>query len=682
MTELLEPPETVDIGEIEERLAETQINAAGNRGLVVGSVAGDLLVQVDRLRRMERLDPEYVRATVAAYVDRSFRTVAGQELRTDQVVERLRAHHSVVLLGEPGSGRHTAAVTALGRLNVPLERIPAWDAGQPGQFLAADLPAKAGTGYLFVHPDDETTSGEFGRQLRAYRDRLAAKGAFLVVVAREVAWRATGESWPDLTFAACIPDRRQLLAARVSARRPGRDLSRMIGDERVEELMCKASPRDVARLADLMVDTAGRAEAGQDDDWIVGEVVGAYQEWTHELDDWFGKHPDVDARLFLLAAAVLESSPAGRVLRCAEELAEMLEGRQVGRNSVTTAGVRQLAKAIDARLEGDDARLYFNRPSYAESVVEYFLTDRSDGFRRVFTDWLIQVPKVPGQYEATQLAQLVAGAVLGVVRRRSDIGLVLRIANRWALSGLLRPVLASLVTAVALSPEAGARMRARLNQWATYSASIDVWRLVAEVCTGDLADAYPQVALTRVKNLAVRADGPLVPLVVQAVIDLWQRPALQRDVLERLLQWLGDPAAPAFTVAGRVVATLGTATIRVAYEQNAGLGPALPAAVGNLLEHLDEPEHLRDTLYSWLDQAVDDEHFAGWLIEVLAASVRGPGSALRITCVRTFAYGWETRAVSSRRAALRERLVDRVSNANATILGWVRAVQPEGDGDA
>jgi hypothetical protein len=272
--------------------------------------------------------------------------------------------------------------------------------------------------------------------------------------------------------------------------------------------------------------------------------------------------------------------------------------------------------------------------------------------------------------------------VLGVIRRRSDIGLVVRIASRWASSGLLRPVLASLVTTAALSPETGAGMRARLNQWATYSTSIDVWRLVAEVCTGGLADAYPQVALTRVKNLAVRADGPLVPLVVQAVIDLWQRPALQRDVLDRLLQWLGDPTAPAFTVAARVVATLDTATIRAAYEQNADLGPALPAAIGNLLEYLDEPEQLRDTLYGWLDQAVGDEHFAEWLIEVLAASVRGPGSALRITCIRTFAYGWETRTVSSRRAALRERLVNRVSNANATILGWVRAVHPEGDGDA
>jgi hypothetical protein len=682
VTEVLEPLGTVDIGELEDRPAEPQINVPGNQGVVVGSVAGNLLLQVERLRRMERLDPDYVRATLATYVDRTFRTSAGQEMHTDQVVERLRAHHSVVLLGEPGSGRHTAAVSALGRLNIPLERIPAWDSGQPGQFLAADLPAKTGTGYLFVHPDDETASDEFGRQLRAYRDRLAVQGAFLVVVAREVAWRATGESWPDFTFAVGVPDRRQLLAAQVGARRPDRDLSRVIGDPRVEELTRTASPRDVARLADLMADTAVRAAAGHDDDWIVGEVLGAYQEWTHELDDWFSKNPDAGARLFLLAAAVLESSPAGRVLRCAEELAEMLEGRQAGRNSVTTAGVRRLTQAIDARLEGGDARVYFNRPSYAESVIDYFLSDRSDGFRVVFTDWLVQIPRVPGQYEAGELAQLVAGAVLGVVRRHSDIALVVRIARWWASSGLLRPVLASLITAVALSPEAGSRMRARLNQWATDSASIDVWRLVIEVCTGDLADAYPRVALTRVKNLAVRAHGPLVPLVVEAVIDLWRRPALQRDVLERLLQWLVDPDAPAFAVASRVVATLGTATIRVAYEQNAGAGPALPVAVGNLLEHLDEPEQLRDTLYGWLDHALDDEHFAGWLIEMLAASVRGPGSALRITCVRTFAYGWEAREVSSRRAALRERLVDQVSNANATILGWVRAAEPVGDDDA
>ena len=96
MTELLEPPETVDIGELEERLAQTQISAPGNLGVVVGSVAGDILVQVDRLRRMERLDPEYVRATVAAYVDRTFLSVSKQELNTDQIVDRLRTRHSIV----------------------------------------------------------------------------------------------------------------------------------------------------------------------------------------------------------------------------------------------------------------------------------------------------------------------------------------------------------------------------------------------------------------------------------------------------------------------------------------------------------------------------------------------------------------------------------------------------------
>ncbi|MGA5299477.1 hypothetical protein ACPCHT_06080 [Nucisporomicrobium flavum] len=679
MTDLVNPPELVEVDDLDARW--TMINAADNQGLVIGTVAGDLKLQVERLRKMERLDAEYVRATLDSYVERVFTGLGDPQLDLEAVVHRLREHHVVALLGEPDSGRRTAAVAVLGQLRIALEKIPGWEPGQAGQFSAADLPATPGTGYLFVHPDDEVAAPEVGRQLRAYRDKLAAKGCFLLVVARVAAWRAAGDPWPEATFHVSAPDGRAVLQAQVRGLYPRHDPAEVLADERIRQIVATASPRDASRLANLLVQTVNGGGPQLSVDDAIAQVVGAYQEWTTDLDTWFDRNRDAGARLFLLTAAVLESSPARRILRYAEDLEVTMEGGQPGRQSITTAGIRELAKTAGARVEEPGGELYFARPAYATAVLDYVMADRSDGFRTSFAGWLARAPKVRHQGEAVQVATLVGGAVLGLVRRHRDLSFVTALVREWASARPLQPTLVSLVTAVALTPEAGARMRGLLNQWATSHSSPQVWQLVADVCTGDLADAYPRVALTRIKNLALRAEGELVALVVDAVLKLWERPALRRDILDRLLSWLAEPGTPAFAVASHVVAGLADQSVGTAFDQRLEGDPALAVAIGNLLEHVDQPEHLRDTLYGWLDAAVADDAFAEWLITVLALSIRGPGSALRITCIRTFAYGWESREVSTVRAALRERLVTRVSNADATVRAWVRATTSEGGHD-
>ncbi|AGL18940.1 hypothetical protein [Actinoplanes sp. N902-109] len=659
-----------DVEEIEARWS-TEIQAPDNRGLVIGTVTGGLTVQVDRLRRMERLEPDYVRATLASYVERPFLAYGRQANDTSTVAQRLLDRHCVVLLGESGSGRRTAAIAVLGRLSEPLEKVPDWEPGQP-DWRAADLPATPGTGYLFTLPDDGLVTAELGRQLRAYRERLAAEGGHLVVVATPSAWDATGEIWPDLTYVVGMPERRALLTAQVHALWPEAAVPE---DPRITELIARAGVRDIARLANLMVQTLRSAPVDAGDRDVVSDVIGAYQEWTAQLDAWFKQNRNPEERLFLLAAAVLASSPASRVLRCAEDLGTLLGTGQFQRHSITTAGVRELTASIGAHLVEPGARLAFDRPAYAVAVLDYFLADRSDSFRVLVRTWLAQAPRVRQQAEAVEIAELVAEAVLGLAQRRRDIEFVPAVVNHWVSSRPLRPTLIRLLTAVALTPEAGSVMRARLNTWATDSQSPDVWRLVADVCTGDLADAYPRVALTRIKNLAVRAAGDLVPVAVDAVLRLWSRPAMRHDILDRLVSWLADPAAPSFAVATRVVAALGEEFVQGAFAGRLDRTSALSHAIGNLVEHRDEPEQLQDTLFDWLDRAVTNEEYAAWLIEVLAASVAGPGSALRITCIRTFAHGWERQHTSASRAALRERLVRRVSDADATIRGWVRTIE-------
>jgi hypothetical protein len=224
-----------------------------------------------------------------------------------------------------------------------------------------------------------------------------------------------------------------------------------------------------------------------------------------------------------------------------------------------------------------------------------------------------------------------------------------------------------------LSNEAGRQMRALLNRWATRSRSSSHWEVVVDVCTGDLADSYPSLALTRINNLALRAAGPLIPLVVEAVVRLWNRPTMQHDICRRLWSWLGDPSQPAFAVGLRSLEILGADTVRVAFAHRSGADPVLSTAVANIVMKPDQTEAHREVLYSWFDIAVLDEEFGSWLTSVVAAAIPGLGSARRVAGVRTFADGWETRCPGSGQALLRERLVDRISRADTTILGWTMA---------
>jgi hypothetical protein len=684
-TEIL--PDSTDVKELEDQTSGTYLNVPGNRGQVAANVHGDMNLTIVRkvmgLREAHELGPGYAHRVLQTYVERSF-GVGQYPLDFAQVVERLRERRCLTLIGEPGIGRRTAAIAVLGELGVPLEEIPSWDPGQPGQFTVADLPAEPGTGYLFVHPDNEIATSELGNELRSYEEKLSRIGSFLVFVASETAWQAAGGTWSDAVLTVGSPNRQALLEMSVQSRRPHRDLRPLLAVPRIADLAANAAPRDVVRLGDLVVDIADdpRWDLDSDLDKLIDEIISGYQEWTGNITLWLKKHTGADERLFLFAAAVLEGSPASLILRYAEELHQsLLDDAQPGRNSISSPGVRVLAEMIDADLVGPQDRLRFRRPAYAVAVMDYLLSDRSDAFRETVSEWLAKAPKTNRQGEAAVVADLVAATVLGVVRRRGDITFAIPIVNTWAAPRSLRPVLVSLLTAVALSNEVGAPMRARLNRWAAKSKSQPLCEVVADVCTGDLADTYPGIALTRINNLAVRASGPLVSVVVEAVVKLWDRRAMHRDVLQHMLAWLGDRNAPAFVVGSQVLAALGSDTIRVAFEHRFDTNPALSTAVANVLQSPDEPERLRDTLYGWLDLAVLDESFADWLIDVIAAAIPGPDSALRVTCVRTFAYGWENSSFASSRSLLRERLVDRVSDADTTIRRWTMAVEQKGAQD-
>ncbi len=661
MTTIDEPVPETDVEELEEQLP--LLNAPNNAGQLAlinyGGQHQHITKQVKGLRDAYALTADYVSRTLESLVEREFRTAGGQLVDSARAEWLLRAHHILVLVGKAGTGRRTAAIGVLGRLGLPLQEIPAWDPGQPGQFTVSDLPAAAGEGYLFRHPNGESAAPEFRDQLQSYVGELRRRRSHLVLVVTPTEWQAIGAATTENVLSVVPPPPGKILVAEVRARAGHHDLQPVLDDERVSGLIGQATPRDVIRLADLVLATADMPDREQ----AVLDVIGAFKEWSEVLTRWFEEHQAARDRIFLLAAAVLEEAPARLVLRYAEQLGEEFEGTRTGRYDIASAGIRELADRISAEVTAADHRLRFKRHAYGTAVLDFFLADRSDTFRIILRNWFAKAPGDRRSPEQVLVAEAVAAAVLGIMIRHRHLWFLNPVINAWASNPGLRPALVTLLTGAALSPEVGSQTRQRLNQWAGRSSSPSICQIVAEVCSGDLADVYPQVALTRINNLAIRGVSvTTAEAVALAVLRLWERPALRRDVMGRVLAWLTEPDSPAFAVATVVLAALGPDGIWAAHEHRLDTGPALRAL---LQRPGGPPEELRDTLYGWLDLAVADSAFADWLVGAVTDAIPGPAPALMVTAVRVFTHEWQGGDAATPRGAFRERLLERI-----TVVGW------------
>ncbi|MFD1364718.1 hypothetical protein [Actinoplanes sichuanensis] len=657
-----EPAEEQSTTDVEE-LEPQPIDAPDNSGQVASTVYGGMHQhfneKLTRLRNARSLDADGVTRTLNALVGRRF-TAFRQTLDEAGAEQVLRRHHHLVLIGEPRSGRRTAAIGILGRLGLPLQEIPAWDPAQPTQFTASDLPAGHRTGFLFIYPEGQPAATDFSEQLSDYTAGLPARESFLVIVVTAADWQRLDGTMAGNVLTVHAPDGRAVLIKELQSRAPGRNLRALLDDGRIRELLRRAAPQEAMRLADLIEGVIG-TQGGTPDtpgwlDLVIDDVCGGFQQWETELTNWFPANPEMIRRLFLLSVAVLENMPATNVLDFAEALRDGLGGVAPQGHDITSPGVRELTDGIGVEPADPSGRLRFRRPAYAAAVIDHFLTDRAASFHEAFRDSLATFP-----VRRPIVAEAVATAVLGIMRRHRDISYLIPLTNQWAPRFHLRPVLVLLLTAAALSAEIGAPVRLRLYRWAAGSRSYHLCKVVAEVCAGPFADVYPEFALTRIRNLAERETGLGERALVDAVLKLWERPAIRPAVLARLFAWLTEQDSPAFIVGLTAFTRAGTDAIRIARENSLEPG----AALCNLFREPDRDERLRNTLYGWLDIAAADPVLADWLIEELAGAVPGTAPALTITSIHVFTRDWQGDDGVPFRSAFRGRLLERI-----TALEW------------
>lgn len=669
-----DPIEPVD-ADIEESYADDiddGISVEDNNGQVASHVGGDMVQNVHnwlgRYQAARELSEAFVQETIDTFVERVY---GPGGLRREAAAGVLRDRRHVLLMAEPGTGRRIAAVGLLGGVPAPRREIPIDDDQQ--QLLPVDQVPWSSYGrcaYLLTVPPG-SRNGRLPELLIAYREAVEKQDSYMVVLVDQKSLERPEDVSGFTVLTVAAPDREELLRRLLQDQRARLDVDTLLKTPPLPTMLVDATPTQIARLSRRIRAAAGDLQEPLGE--IARKSVQAYQNWDEELTAWFERYRDPRTRLFLIALAFLQGGQASNVLHAMEKLAKQLEEPANVRGGIGAPGIRELAKNVSARIDGEH-RIYFTLPSYDVSVLRYVHSDQSKAFRTNLWSWASDLPVRRGGAPNARVAGQVASAMLAVTLALpgADAPEVRTLIERWWGYQTLRPLVVDLMTAVAMSPEAGAAMRGRLNQWAAQSGRVTLLCAVAAVCGGALADAYPQAVLTRLNNLAGRGIEAVTDEVVTAVRSLWDRPLHRQATLRQVIDWAAGQH-PRHHVGLRALAAISETPDRAEFlltelagdvEGQTGLVDALAL----LLTGEGPQGEFREALFRWLDVAAEDPAYEDLVTDLLIrAGGTGQGASVRLARMSDLLYGWQPLARDGDAPAardLRSRINERLHRAN------------------
>ncbi|MDG4832910.1 hypothetical protein O7627_26910 [Solwaraspora sp. WMMD1047] len=643
-----------------------------NNGQVARHVGRDMVQNIHnwlwRYQAARELSDAFVRETIENFVRRVY---GPGEMSREAAARILREQRHVLLVADPGTGRRTAAVGLLGAAPSPRREIPIDDDEQ--RILPVDEVPWSSYGrsaYLLTVPPG-CRNGRLRELLIAYREIVEKWDSYLVVLVDQKSLERPEDVPGFAVLTVTAPVREELLSRLLDDQRARLDVDTLIRTPPLPAMLEGATPAQIARLSRRIRAAANDPRESLAE--IARNSVHAYQNWDEELVAWFEKNVDPRTRLFLITLAFLQGGQATNVLYAMEKLAEKLAEPANVRGGIGTPGIRQLAKNINARID-DEHRIFFTLPSYGVAVLRYVHGDQSKAFRTRLWSWASDLPMRRGGSPNPRIAGQVASAMLAVTLALpvSDAPEVRTLTERWWGYQTLRPLVVGLMTAVAMSPEAGAAMRGRLNQWAVQSGSVPLLCAVAAVCGGALADAYPQAVLTRLNNLAGRGIDAVTDGVVEAVRSLWDRPLHRQATLRRIVDWAAgqDQRHDAgLRALAAISETPGRAGLLLAEMTGDGeLQTGLVHAFMLLFAGEGPQGEFREALLRWLDAAAEEPAYEDLITNLMvSAGGTGQGASSRFARMSDLLYDWQPLARDAEAPAardVRDRFNERLHRAN------------------
>jgi hypothetical protein len=468
------------------------------------------------------IDPAEVEYCQAIFVDHP-------QVAEARVV--LETQSAVALLGPPGCGRRTTGTALLASLRVVPHRVVV-----DAEDLGRQLEIEPGHGYLLDLDEDlDQLTPKAGIWISGLVTQLRAENSFLVVRAPERSWSALGLSDDALhvIYLTSLPARvvfRSHLAATTSAALA----EAWTQSEPVGRHLAGATPPDGVRMAKIVARTiAAHVPEGRQPDQVMSE----YTNWAEDLATWFrGTTGPAHGykRALLLAAAVLEGAPAGTVFGAADGLARIVGLAPEPGGALAGPDASDLASQIEAELRG--GRIEFGRPAYGTSVLDHVWSERPQLHKKLW-EWLTAIPG-SGDEGSGQAAR----ALTELAIRQHDASLVSAAARRWAEDPVSRRDFAvPELTCAALSDEIGRDVRRQLYEWAARTSAGEAIHLtVAAVCAGSLARQYPQIALTRLRNLVMRPNTIVQESVFESLVMLAAESGMYRNVVSEVTRWVNE----------------------------------------------------------------------------------------------------------------------------------------------
>ncbi len=219
--------------------------------------------------------------------------------------------HVLVLCGEAGSGRRTAALHVLLRAGLARERLR-WLSLDWDQPRTEQIPATKGHGFILDLTGSQELSEDFYTGLADYQKEAEATEAFLIILADTNGWNPGAAATVPVVH---LMRPQATRVAKAHLRHRAGDRVDWLASPPLDTLLTKgASAADAARLARLIT----HADDG-DREAVQQEFTG----WRDHLTNWFRQHSgpdDVRERALLVSAAVLEMVPAQNVLEAADRL--------------------------------------------------------------------------------------------------------------------------------------------------------------------------------------------------------------------------------------------------------------------------------------------------------------------------------------------------------------------------
>jgi hypothetical protein len=494
--------------------------------------------RVEQIYYGDKVTYNYYRDVLAALAldANEMRRVRDSYVKTPEfgMAQAVLANESAIaLIGQPGCGRRTTGIVLLADLGITPKTVML----DPESF-DRQLDVAPGHGYLLnLDEDHDQLTAKAGAWIHDLVVRLRAMNSRLIVRAREHSWRALGLSEDALrTVRVTPPPAVTVFQFHLASITSGPVADAWAQHESILGALAVAAPADGVRLARIVAETAAVTAPGEQ---CVDQVIAEYSNWAAELAEWFrqtSRSDDSDvgyARALLLAAAALEGAPAATVFVAADRLANLVGLERQSGGALVGPDVRELVQSIHAELR--DRSIRFPRPAYGQSVLDH-VWDQRPHLQSKLREWFTGIPN-----QREEGSERAAQALTGLAIRQREASLVCEAAEQWARNPVGRRELAvGTLTEAALSEQIGRDVRRQLYEWARSAGAAESTHLaVAAVCCGQLARAYPQIALTRLRHLAVRQNAVVQESVFEGLAGLVQDRVLRGSVLSEVDDWVG-----------------------------------------------------------------------------------------------------------------------------------------------